>query len=73
MNLKYGIPFEVNWTMEVKHRWYTVKWTDKEALQDFQREHMTINEVTGFLEAAEEENMFCKEPKIANIQVIGEF
>lgn len=73
MNLKLEAPFEIAWTLEVKPRLYTVKWTDKEVLQDLHREHMTIKEVTGFLEAAEEKNMFCNEPKIVNIQVIGEF
>lgn len=73
MNLKLEIPFDHTWTLEVKPRLYTVKWADMEVLQDLHREHMTIKEVTGFLEAAEEKNMFCKEPKIVNIQVIGEF
>ena len=73
MNLKLEIPFEINWALEVKHRWYTVKWTDTEALQDLQREHMTLNDVLGFLEAAEDKNMFCDEPKIVNIQIIGGF
>lgn len=73
MNLKIESPFEITWTLEVKRRLYTIKWTDKEVLQDPHREHMTLKEVTSFLEAADEKNMFCNEPKIVNIQVIGEF
>ena len=71
MNLE--ILYETTWTMEVKPRLYTLKWTDKEVLQDMCREHLTVKEITGFLEAAENKNTFCKEPKIVNIQVIGEF
>lgn len=73
MNLKLEIPFDITMTLEVKPRRYTIKWTDTEALQDLYQEHMTLKEVTGFLEAAEEKNMFCSEPRIANIQIIGEF
>ena len=74
MKLDLEIPYGgIMWTMEVKPRLYIIKWTDKETLMDLHREHMTIKEVTGFLEAAEEKNEFCREPKIVNIQVIGEF
>ena len=72
MNLELDIP-DITWGRAVKPRLYTIKWTDKEVLQDLHREHMSIKEVTGFLEAAEDKNMFCNEPKIVNIQVIGEF
>lgn len=73
MDLKIETPFEITWSLEVKRRLYTIKWTDKEVLQDLHREHMTLQEVTSFLEAADEKNMFCNEPKIVNIQIIGEF
>ena len=52
-------------------RQYTVKW--KKDQQEFRKEHLSLEEVVGYLNAFEQENEFRKKPVVTGIEIVGEF
>lgn len=56
---------------EEKLRQYTVKW--KKDQQEFSKEHLSLKEVVGYLDAFEHENEFRRKPVVTGIEILGEF